>query len=206
MAQPHLTLTPHARPAKKPIRFERRQSCRFHTVMRVARVERADDAGLWRVRNISDEGMMLLTGVGAAPGEALLITLSDTIALDARAIWWDGQRCGVAFARRIDCADLLRRLMEAQRAPAYRPLRLPVVTRAVACCEDGLHTVRVVDVSQHGAGILHAGQIRAGMRAKLMFESGDEHRGVVRWSKGDRAGIYLTEPFASAWLESARRI
>ncbi len=206
MSHPRLTTMTAIRPAKRPIRFERRESCRFHTVMRLARVEREEDVGLWRVRNISDEGMMMLTGVGAAPGEPLTIGLSETVSIQGRAIWWDGQRCGVSFDRRVDCADLLHRLMEEQKAPGYRPLRLQVATRAVACCEDGLHTVRVIDVSQHGAGLLHNGHFHAGMRTKLMFESGDEHRGVVRWVTGDRAGIYLTEPFPGPWLESARRI
>ena len=69
-----------------PAGIERRESCRFHTVMRVAKVERARDVGLWRVRNISDEGMMLLSAVPLAPNEPMTIGLSDTVQLPARVV------------------------------------------------------------------------------------------------------------------------
>src|SRR3546814_6238710 len=41
----------------------------------------SDLAGLWRVRNISDRGMMLAADVPIAVGEKLEIALSDTVAL-----------------------------------------------------------------------------------------------------------------------------
>jgi hypothetical protein len=103
----HLTRGARDFPAKLPVNLERRGDGRIHTVMRVAKVSRALDSGLWRVRNIWDGGMML--------------------ALAARAVWWDGARCGGAFERPIDCAELLHDLVAEQRAPRYRPPRLPAV-------------------------------------------------------------------------------
>lgn len=182
---------------------ERRDGARIHTVLRVARVTRANDVGLWRVRNISDRGMMLETKVKVVPGESLSIHLSDAVAVAGKAIWWDGRYCGVELDEPIDCAATLERLHVEQRSPRFRPLRLPVAARATAYCERGLHMVKVVNLSPYGASFEHDGCFTPGMSTLLLFENGEEHRGVVRWSEGGRAGLYLTEPFPCARLESA---
>jgi hypothetical protein len=189
-----------------PVSLERREKCRFYTVMRVARVLREQDAGLWRVRNVSDDGMMLAASVPVTPGEPLEIALSENVEISGKAMWWDGQRCGVKFDAPIDCAATLKGLVAHQRTKAFRQPRLPVETRAVICCERGLHAVRLHDLSQNGAGFTHDGAFREGMNVRLLFENGEKHRGVVRWTKGDRAGLYLYEPFPCEALESAARL
>ena len=191
---------------KKPVDLERRESTRFHTVLRVAQIVREHDVGLWRVRNISDKGMMLTTHVQVVPGERLEVNLSDTISVEGRAVWWDGERCGVAFERPIDCAGLLESLVAEQKGSRYRAPRLNVATRAIAYCDKCLHTVRVYNMSHHGAAFTHDGCFREGMTAKLHFETGEDYRGVVRWSQDGKAGLYLTEPISSPLLESANRI
>lgn len=185
---------------------DRRASNRIHTVMRVAKVTRANDVGLWRVRNISDEGMMLTSAAALEPGERLHIALSPTIAFEADVVWWDGARCGVAFGTPIDCAALLHELLVEQQRPDYRPPRLPVRIRALLYTEQGLHSVQVTNLSQHGAGFHHDGSVREGMAIKLLMPTGDEHRGVVRWSRDGEAGMFLIEPFPCTGLESAARI
>lgn len=189
-----------------PIPHERRTSCRFHTVMRVARISRTGDTGLWRVRNISDDGMMLLASVPVTVGERLRIGLSDTVSLEGRAVWWDGERCGVALDQPIDCVAVLKGLVEEQKRAGYRPPRLPVSIRALLYGEKGLNAIQVSNISQHGVGFVHDGGIRAGSGGKLVLPSGREHRGVVRWSAEGRAGMYLLEPIAPAGLESVARI
>jgi hypothetical protein len=190
---------------KVPAEAERRASPRYRTIFRVAQVTRAHDVGLWRIRNISDEGMMLLTSVPVQVGEKLSLALSDQVNIAATALWWDGERCGVVFDEPIDCAALLESLSDEQKAPRHRPLRLPVSTRALAYCDRGLHTVHLFDISQHGAGVTHDGCFKPGMATKLHFETGDEYRGVVRWNQEGRAGIFLVEPIPCEKLESALR-
>ena len=192
--------------APAPIAHERRSSCRFHTVMRMARVSRTGDAGLWRVRNISDDGMMLLASVPVTVGERLRIGLSDTVSLEGRAVWWDGERCGVALDSPIDCVAVLKSLVEEQKRAGYRPPRLPVSVRAILYGEKGLNAIEVTNISQHGVGFSHDGGIRAGTNGKLVLPSGREHRGVIRWSVDGRAGMYLIEPIPAAGLESVARI
>jgi hypothetical protein len=101
---------------------------------------------------------------------------------------------------------MLEDLVAERKAGGYRPLRLNVAARAVAYCDKGLHTVRVYNMSHHGAAFIHDGCFRTGMTAKLHFENGEDYRGVVRWSEDGRAGLFLTEPIACAKLESANRI
>jgi hypothetical protein len=185
---------------------ERRESDRFHTVLRVAQVTRAHDTGLWRVRNISDGGIMLNSKVQVLPGEKLVVHLSETVSVEGRAVWWDGERCGVAFDEPIDCASLLESLVAEQKQKRYRPPRLNVATRAIAYCDKGLHTVRVYNLSHRGAAFVHDGCFKAGMAAKLHFETGEEYRGIVRWSEEGRAGLFLTDPIPAPRLESANRL
>ena len=194
------------RPSKRPLDLDRREGTRFHTVLRVAEVTRDHDVGLWRVRNISDRGIMLSTRVQVITGERLVVNLSETISVEGRAVWWDGERCGVAFDQPIDCAGILEGLVVEQKTTRYRPPRLSVATRAIAYCDKGLHTVRVYNMSHHGAAFINDGCFRPGMTAKLHFESGEDYRGVVRWSKDGRAGLFLTEPISCTKLESANRI
>lgn len=191
--------------AKLPVDLERRGARRIHTVLRVAQVTRSHDVGLWRMNNISDDGMMLHASLPVADGEPLSIALSDSVTLKGKSVWWDGVHCGVTFDKRIDCAALLERLVAEQKAPRYRPPRLPVRTRAIAYCEQGLHTVRVRNLSHHGAGFEHDGCFHAGMATKLAFETGEEYRGVVRWEKEGKAGMMLMEAIPCAQLESAAR-
>lgn len=186
--------------------MERREGNRFHTVLRVASVARDHDVGLWRVRNISDRGLMLASHVRVDAGEPLIINLSDTVSITGRAAWWDGERCGVAFDQPIDCGAVLGALVAEQKKPGYRPQRLGVATRAIAYCENGLHSVRVYNLSHHGAAFSHDGCFQPNMAAKLQFETGEDYRGVVRWSQDGRAGLYLTDPIPCSKLESASRI
>jgi hypothetical protein len=192
--------------APAPIVHERRTACRFHTVMRMARVSRTGDAGLWRVRNISDDGMMLLASVPVSVGERLRIGLSDSVSLEGRAVWWDGERCGVALDQPIDCVSMLKGLVEEQKRSGYRPPRLPVSIRAILYGEQRLNAIHVTNISQHGVGFTHDGSIRAGSNGKLVLPSGREHRGVIRWSVDGHAGMYLIEPISPAALESTAQI
>ena len=95
---------------------DRRGAERYRTVCRIARVQRADDVGLWRVRNISDNGLMLAADTPATVGETLDIALSETTTIRGTVIWAGAGRCGVAFDRPIDAAEVLRGLADEQRA------------------------------------------------------------------------------------------
>src|SRR5687768_15615625 len=66
---------------------ERREHTRILTVFRVARLNIDSDAGLCRVQNISNTGMMLVTGLEVATGDAVMIGLSEQVILPGEVTW-----------------------------------------------------------------------------------------------------------------------
>lgn len=184
---------------------DRRGGDRYRTVWRIAKVMRNGDAGLWRVRNISDRGMMLAAEVPIAIGEKLEIALSDTVVLRGEVVWSDGGRCGVSFDKEVDVADVLKQLAAEQRATGYRQPRLPVHTQAQAVTDDGTTSIELVDLSQNGAGFVHDGHLEVGKELDLILAGGVKRRAIVRWSRAGRGGLWLTQPLDRADLESIHR-
>lgn len=189
-------------PGPDPVeQSERRADCRYRTVYRVAKVVRRGRVGLWCVRNISDNGMMLLTRHVLEPDEPLSIALSETLALEGKVVWCKDGKCGVEFDRAIDCAATLQTLAAERLAPHYRPLRLAVRLRGTAYCERGIQPIRITDISQQGIGFTHDGCFQPGMRTLVCLENGLERRGIVRWSGDSHAGLMLLQPFTCAELD-----
>lgn len=184
---------------------DRRGGDRYRTVWRIAKVIRNGDAGLWRVRNISDKGMMLAADVPIAVGEKLEIALSDTVVIRGEVVWSDAGRCGVSFDKEVDVADVLKQLAAEQRASGYRQPRLPVSTQAQAVTDEGTTSIELVDLSQNGAGFVHDGHLEVGKEFDLILAGDVKRRAIVRWSRAGRGGLWLTQPLERADLESIRR-
>lgn len=184
---------------------DRRGADRFRTVWRIAKVTRDGDAGLWRVRNISDRGMMLAADVPVSIGERLEISLSDSVTIHGRIVWSKDGQCGVAFDGAVDVAEVLRQLAAEQRASGYRQPRLPVHTVADAVTDEGTSRIELVDLSQNGAGFAHDGHLEVGKELELVLAGGIRRKAIVRWSRGERGGLWLTQPLDRADLESIHR-
>ena len=183
---------------------DRRGADRYRTVWRIAKVKRDGDVGLWRVRNMSDRGMMLAADVPIAIGEVLEVALSDAVVVRGTVVWSEGGRCGVAFDEEVDVADVLKRLAAEQRASGYRQPRLPVHTQAQVVTDDGTSHIELVDLSQSGAGFVHEGHFEVGKELDLVLASGIRRKAIVRWARGNRGGLWLTQPLDRADLESIR--
>ncbi|HKX88205.1 MAG TPA: PilZ domain-containing protein [Sphingopyxis sp.] len=184
---------------------DRRGGNRYRTVWRIAKVVRNGDAGLWRVRNMSDRGMMLAADVAIIVGEKLEIALSDTVVIRGTVVWSDAGRCGVSFDEEVDVADVLKQLAAEQRATGYRQPRLAVRTSAQAVTDEGTTSIELVDMSQNGAGFIHDGHLEVGKEFDLVLAGGVKRRAIVRWSRAGRGGLWLTQPLDRADLESIRR-
>ena len=184
---------------------DRRGADRYRTVWRIAKVKRDGDFGLWRVRNISDQGMMLAADVPIAVGERLEVALSDTVVICGRVVWSEEGRCGVAFDEEVDVASVLKQLAAEQRAGDYRQPRLPVRTQAQAITDERTSAIELVDLSQNGAGFVHTGHFEVGKEFDLVLAGDIRRRAIVRWSRGDRGGLWLTQPLERSDLESISR-
>jgi hypothetical protein len=185
---------------------DRRGGDRYRTVWRIAKVMRNGDAGLWRVRNISDRGKMLAAEVPIVFGGKLEIAPSDTVMLRGKVVWSDGGRCGVSFDKEVDVADVLKQLAAEQRATGYRQPRLQVHTKAQAVTDEGATTdIELVDLSQNGAGFVHEGHFEVGREFDLVLAGDVKRRAIVRWSRAGRGGLWLTQPLDRTDLESIRR-
>ena len=185
---------------------DRRASNRYRTICRVARVRRANDMGLWRVRNISDEGLMLAAGVQMEVGERLEIALSETAVVVGEIVWTEQGCCGVAFIEQIDAATTLRGLAAEQREEGYRALRLPIEVQAIVTLRDDSRPIDLVDISQGGAGFLYEAGLEPGTELELLLPGSELRRhALVRWSRGPRGGLWFTRPLDRADLESLVR-
>lgn len=182
--------------------LSQRASSRNCTVYLIAEASTETDSGLCRVKNISDHGMMVITGLDAAIGGRISITLSDSIALAAEIMWSEDGRVGLRFMEPIDSLDLLQSLADKGRSGKNRPPRLSVGLLGTAATEAGLQPIRTLDISQHGMKISHGGGLRTGVRVKVTLENGLEQRGVVKWSNDRVAGLRFNEPIPHTMLDS----
>jgi hypothetical protein len=183
------------------VKHDRRAAPRFRTVYFDVKVVRGENAGLFRARNISDRGIKFDTHWRLAPGERVLIKLSERLAIHGAVSWSEDGRCGVAFDRPIDCAGLLRAGAEMKRDDRRAALRLVTMARATSYGENGIRPVRITDVSHRGMGLAHDGTLAPGMVLRLIAENGVARSGAVRWATAGRAGIRLAEPLGSEELD-----
>jgi hypothetical protein len=181
---------------------DRRASPRLRTVCFDVMVERRGAAGLFRVRNISDTGLMLNTHLPLAVGEAVTIVLADQVAVQGSVIWCNERCCGVQFDHAIDSAALLQ--AEAVWKHGDRrggALRLAAMRLATSYGDNGIRAVKVTDASHRGLGLAHDGTLEPGMELKLTVDNGIERTAMVRWSRDGRAGVRLLEPLSCEELE-----
>ena len=204
MKKPVVSTAAAHQPAETPD-ADRRGADRYRTVWRIAKVKRDGDVGLWRVRNMSDRGMMLAADVPITVGEKLEIALSDAVVVRGKVVWSEGGRCGVAFDEEVDVADVQKKLAAEQRATGYRQPRVPVHTQAQIITDEGTSQIELADLSQSGAGFVHDGQLEVGKEVELLLASGIRRKAIVRWARGTRGGLWLTQPLDRADLESIRR-
>jgi PilZ domain len=199
-------LHPTVAPLDKVAETDRRDGLRLRAVCRIAKIVRVDDAGLWMVRNISDGGMMLTTSVPVAMGENITVILAERLALNGHVIWVRDGQCGIAFDDEIDGEAILRQLAEDKAARGYRPFRIALKAGALASFNHRMQPIELVNLSQHGAGIVHDGSVTTGMRLDLLLSGGIRREAIVRWSRECQAGLWLTQPLERALLESIRAL
>lgn len=185
---------------------DRRSDFRVQTVFRVARVIAAEDEGLVRISNISDQGACLRILTSFPPSDRLTLQLADGLELEGRVVWKEANELGLQFDHSINCSDLLATLAAGTKAGSTRPVRLPVAATALTRSELGLRRVKLMDISQRGIKLVHDGSLTEGLNLTVTLLSGIDRRGIVRWAKGNIAGIMLLEPLSVEALGSAKNL
>ena len=185
---------------------DRRGENRLQTVYRVARVFAGADHGLARVVNISDHGLMLATHLEVRLSADVTVDLSEACSLTGEIVWVRPGQCGLKFKAPIDSAALLKRLRDEVRTPQTRPLRLPIDKQVLCTSPLGMQVVRLRDISQRGAKIVHDGRIATGLDVKLQLTALIECRGLVRWSRDGLAGLQFEKELSVPELGSISRL
>ncbi|OYW45702.1 MAG: hypothetical protein B7Z08_11615 [Sphingomonadales bacterium 32-68-7] len=183
---------------------DRRGASRIRAVLFVVRVVRDGDAGLFRMQNLSDSGLLIVAHVEFAAGERVSISLLEDLTVRGTVMWYDGHKCGIRFDWPIDSEAVLRAGAERRTDRRGRAMRLPAARLATSYAENGIRPVRITDVSQGGVGFKHDGTFRPGMFVKFILEGGTERSGVVRWAEDRHGGVYLVEPLNCRELQSVR--
>ncbi|MBJ7438021.1 MAG: PilZ domain-containing protein [Sphingopyxis sp.] len=179
-----------------------RNDDRHITVYRFAKVERKGDAGLWRIGNISNRGIMFEVGVSPCPNEVLTITLSDGLVLRGRVVWSGDGKCGVAFEEAVNACEILRQIVEDQEANRYRPLRVPVSFPAQLLTKDGPVTISVTTLSRSGVSFTCLRDFTPDTEIFLALIDGVWREGRICWSRKGQGGLSLKLPFTVPDLES----
>lgn len=185
---------------------DRRTSRRAQTVYRVARVLAGNEEGFARIRNVSDDGVMVQLHVPVNLGDAISLTLSDGVTVSGHVVWRNGADCGIKLDQAIDSDALLTELHAHARSASGRPLRLSVAASAITRGQNGTRVVELHDISQRGMKFHHDGSFSEGLVVKVALPSGLERRGIVRWSRDGFAGLLMLEPFTPEELGSASHL
>ncbi len=186
--------------------WDRRADNRTITVFRVARAAVGGQEALVYIRNISDGGMKLGISMPVMLDDVVQVWISETICIEGKVVWYNGEECAIKLAEAIDSAAVLRLTAEQLRSGETRSPRFLTDLPAVITSERGMSAARVRDVSQRGMKIAHDGSFAPGLAVKIQLESGIERRGFVRWVRDELAGISLTELFSVDDVRTVRAL
>lgn len=195
----------HARPCNFAGTQDRRADRRYPAACRIARLKRGTNIGLAQIRNISDSGMMLATDMTLGPGDAIEVILSADMILAGKIVWAHHDRRGVAFVDAQNAEEILAILMHEEKLETHRAQRLPIDAEAVLLTRHQAYAIDLVDISANGAGFRTSHKLEAGQVVELLLPGDDMRRtAAIRWTKGDRGGLWFSIPLDSNSLARAR--
>ena len=138
--------------------------------------------------------------------EIVTVTFSPTFKLSGKVVWVNGHECGVAFDGTIDSAALLSHSSAEVHCDGYREPRLPLNVSARLRCSGYAQQTTINDISLHGMKLTHDGTLHPGLYVRVEMSCGLQKIAMVRWTKGNLAGLFLLEPFGVDDLGSIRTL
>lgn len=185
---------------------DRRESPRFKTLARAARLVAFGDTGLCRVQDLSNGGAQVETSIETFWGDPVEILFDSKNKVQGRVVWRSGNKTGIRFLPPIDACSFISDLATDRCNAAARPPRLPVNARAEVATELGPVPAVVQDISQKGMKLCHASKLLSGMEVKVSLARGLSARGMVRWADLNGAGIEFYGMLSTEELASARSV
>jgi hypothetical protein len=187
---------------------ERRERARHISVLRVARGVWEGHDQLCVVRNISESGLMLECLHAPAVGQQLAIELRSDKQMRGVVRWAKGNTVGIELDCLIEVERMLREergslLRVRPRAPRFvrtGPLRLIVEGETI--------TGETVDISITGVSCRVDQPVQRGQPVVVAVGEIGATNALVRWTKGDVAGISFEKPLSwrpfQLWLDQTQ--
>ena len=141
------------------------------------------------VRKVSAGGAILHCTHDVAIGERLELELLNGERLGGRVIWQSGADIGLSFDMPVDVFAIIARDIVNQPGERRRMPRVEIVSHALLETPGGTELVTTRDISQGGVKIDVPFPLAADQKVTVTLDGLHPVPGVVRWSKGNVAGI-----------------
>ena len=158
----------------------------------LVRVRRAEVSAFCQARELSKQGVLLITGLSFAPGERIDIGFSETLTLPGTILGTCGAKVTVVFTKVIDPSRVIAAIASGRHHGRPRSERARVNLIAAIVGSAGQRTVRVLDLSIDGMRIAHDSDLRAGDEFEIVLEGGPARQATVRWVNRNMAGLSLS--------------
>jgi len=190
-------------PASRP-QPDRRRDVRHLTILRVGTVHVDGRRELCLVRNISAGGLMAIVYSDFEVGERIQIELKTNQPIPGTVTWKGDSTVGVEFDEKVDIAEILSNPPLLENGWRPRMPRVPIDRLATLRAGARTYWVSTRDISQGGVKVEADQAIDIGAETIVMLENFRPIPGVVRWRKGNVAGISFNQviPFheLTRWL------
>lgn len=182
---------------------------RVTTVLTTAKLILEDREVLCRVRNLSENGMRIETGMNLNAGQTLRVGLRCGSELPARVAWASNGAVGLNFLTAVDVATVLAAQPAPSRISRRRPARAPRLAVNLPIDVDArgqLHHAVLLNISQSGARLRLPLHPFPDERVLLCIPGLPIKSAAVRWVREAEVGVGFYEPLSfrvlSAWGET----
>lgn len=160
------------------------------------------------LRKISAGGAVLHVDTPAETGQRMELELETGEHLDGTIMWCRGSELGLRFDEPIDVLPILARALVSQPGERRRMPRVEVVCPALMESDGRTELVTIHDMSQGGAKIETPFELAQDQRITITPEGLRPIQGVVRWIRGNVAGLVFHPELAwqemIPWLRARR--
>ncbi len=172
------------------------RAARTLTLLMTGKIRIGDQQGLCRLRNISENGMMIETRAAVAPGEPIHVELRNARSLQGRIIWAKDGKAGVEFDAPIDVKDTVAVEVVPSRIRRHHAPRSPRIPRRchVEAMVDGQSYAGTLhDISQGGVRLSLPFRPQLGATFPISIPGLPPKLCLVRWA-GAEIGLAFVEP------------